>query len=60
MVRSRDLVVNLFARGCCDRLNSFHPDDVMGACQTTLKNLRLDYVDLYLVELIAIDVLLLW
>ncbi|XP_062507054.1 uncharacterized protein LOC134183511 [Corticium candelabrum] len=30
-------------------LNFFHPDDVLGACQTTLKNLELDCLDLYLV-----------
>lgn len=29
-------------------LTSFHPDDVLGACQTTLKHLQLSYVDLYL------------
>ena len=32
------------------RSNSHAPEDVLPACQTTLKNLQLDYLDLYLVS----------
>ena len=32
------------------RCNSHAPEDVLPACQTTLKNLQLKYLDLYLVR----------
>ena len=32
------------------RCNSHAPEDVLPACQTTLKNLQLKYLDLYLVS----------
>ena len=31
------------------RSNSHAPEDVLPACETTLKNLQIDYLDLYLV-----------
>lgn len=36
------------------RCNSHDPEDVLPACQTTLKNLQLSYLDLYLVSLIHV------
>ena len=42
-------VVNHFPT--CQRCDHNAPEDVLSACQTTLKDLRLDHLDLYLIHI---------